>query len=112
MHAIFTKLNTPKLSDPDIEKCEGKLTLKEAWDALLSMANNKSPGNNGFTKEFYVCFWGELGSFFVRTLNFCHEVGELTSSQRQAVISLIEKKDKDKRYIKNWRPISLPICGP
>ena len=31
----------------------------------------------------------------------------LTSSQRQAVISLIEKKDKDKRYIKNWRPISL-----
>ena len=34
-------------------------------------------------------------------------MGELTSSQRQAVISLIEKKDKDKRYIKNWRPISL-----
>ena len=71
------------------------------------MANNKSPGNDGFTKEFYVCFWGELGSFLVRTLNFCHEVGELTSSQRQGVISLIEKKDKDKRYIKNWRPISL-----
>ena len=100
-------INTPKLSDPDIEKCEGKLTLKEAWDALLSMANNKSPGNDGFTKEFYVCFWGVLGSFFVHTLNFCHEVGELTSSQRQAVISLIEKKDKDKRYIKNWRPMSL-----
>ena len=52
-------------------------------------------------------FGGELGSCLVRTLNFCHKVGELTSSQRQAVISLIEKKDKDKRYIKNWRPISL-----
>ena len=71
------------------------------------MANNKSSGNDGFTKEFYVSFWGELGSFLVRTLNFCHEMDELTSSQRQAVISLIEKKDKDKRYIKNWRPISL-----
>ena len=34
-------------------------------------------------------------------------MGELTSSQRQAVISLIEKKDKDKRYIKNWRPVSV-----
>ena len=34
-------------------------------------------------------------------------MGELTSSRKQAVISLIEKKDKDKRYIKNWRPISL-----
>ena len=28
-------------------------------------------------------------------------------SQRQAVIKLIEKKDRDKCYIKNWRPISL-----
>ena len=104
---FLQNINKPKLSDPDIVKCEGKLTLKEAWDTLLSMANNKSPGNDSFTKEFYVCFWGELGSCLVRTLNFCHEVGELTSSQRQAVISLIEKKDKDKRYIKNWRPISL-----
>ena len=31
----------------------------------------------------------------------------LSISQRQIVIKLIEKKDRDKRYIKNWRPISL-----
>ena len=54
------------------------------------------------------------------TLNFCHDKGELTSSQKQAVITLIEKrgkgkrftyfyceKGKDKRFIKNWRLISL-----
>ena len=28
-------------------------------------------------------------------------------SQRQAIIKLIEKKDRDKRLIQNWRPISL-----
>ena len=33
--------------------------------------------------------------------------GQLSSSQRQAVIALIEKKDKDKCFLKNWRPISL-----
>ena len=32
---------------------------------------------------------------------------ELSFSQRQAVIKLDEKKDKDKRLIKNWRPIFL-----
>ena len=31
----------------------------------------------------------------------------LSTSKKQAVIKLIEKKDKDKRLIKNWRPISF-----
>ena len=32
---------------------------------------------------------------------------KLSISQRQAVIKLIEKKERDKRFIKNWCPISL-----
>ena len=32
---------------------------------------------------------------------------ELSTSQKQAVVKLIEKKDRDKRLIKNWRHISL-----
>ena len=100
-------INIPKLQDNDIERCEGKLTLKECWEALNSMKNNKSPGNDGFTKEFYACFFGDLGSILVKTLNYSYDEGELSSSQKQAVITLIEKKDKDKRYIRNWRPISL-----
>ena len=35
------------------------------------------------------------------------EKGHLSISQRQAIIKLIGKKDGDKRFIKNWRPISL-----
>ena len=34
-------------------------------------------------------------------------IGELSNSQKQAVITLLEKKGKDKRLIKNWRLISL-----
>ena len=33
--------------------------------------------------------------------------GNLSISQRQAVINLIAKKDRDKRFVKNWPPISL-----
>ena len=32
---------------------------------------------------------------------------ELSTSQKEAVIKLIDKKDRDKRFIKNWRPIPL-----
>ena len=32
--------------------------------------------------------------------------GEMSPSQRQAVSTLIEKKDQDRYDLKNWRPIS------
>ena len=70
------------------------------------MKNGKTPGNDGLTKEFYVCFFGELGMLLLKSLN-SHLVGELSTSQKQAVVTLIEKKAKDKRLVKNWRLISL-----
>ena len=71
------------------------------------MGNNKSPGNDGLSKEFYICFFNEIHLYLLQALNMSFREGQLSSSQRQAVIVLIEKKDKDKRFLKNWRPISL-----
>ena len=53
-------LNIAKLSHEVKTSCEGKLTVKECWNALDSMGNNKSPGNDGFTKEFYLAFFNNL----------------------------------------------------
>jgi len=65
------------------------------------------PGNDELTIEFYNFFWSEIGTFLVDSLNYSYFHGELSNSQKQAVITLIEEKDKDRRWIKNWRPISL-----
>ena len=74
---------------------------------MKSMKNDKSPGNDGLTKEFYVTFWDDVKATFISSLKQAKERKELSISQRQAIIKLIEKKDRDKRYIKNWKPISL-----
>ena len=71
------------------------------------MKNGKSPGNDGLTKEFYTAFFGELGSLLLKTFNYSFVKGELSSSQKQALITLILKKDRDIMLIKSWRPISL-----
>ena len=103
----LSTVNMPTLSRNESENCEGKLDLNEIYDALKGMSSNKSPGNDGLSKEFYLCFFDIIGQPLLDCLNFSYEKGELSASRRQAVITLIEKKGKDKRFIKNWRPISL-----
>ena len=39
-------INGPKLSETDKKACEDKLTLQSCWNALNSMKNGKSPGND------------------------------------------------------------------
>ena len=67
----------------------------------------QSPGNDGFTVEFYLTFWPQLGSLLVEGFNEAFEKGCLATSQKQGVITLIEKEGKDPLYIKNYRPITL-----
>ena len=104
---FLNTLDIPKLSTDQIILRHIELTEKDLCDSMKSMENDKSPGNDGLTKEFYVTFWDDIKVTFISSLKQAKERKELSISQRQAIIKLIEKKDRDKRYIKNWRPISL-----
>ena len=71
------------------------------------MENDKSPGNDAITKELYEFFWEDIKNSLSDSIKKSLTSGKLSTSQKPAVIKLIEKKDRDKRLIKNWRPISL-----
>ena len=57
--------------------------------------------------EFYKKFWSLISEPLIQCTNECFEKGEMSCSQKQAVITLIEKKGKDRSFLENWRPISL-----
>ena len=98
-------INTNMLTDEQRELLDNKITTSEYFEALKSFQKNKTPGIDGLTVEFYLGFWHLVGKCLVD--NWAHEKGQLSNSQKQAMITLLEKKDKDRRFIKNWRPISL-----
>lgn len=100
------KLAIPKLNENDRNQCEGVLTLDECHSVLKQFKNNKAPGNDGIPVDFYKKFWPLFGKLMVESFNDSYKTGQLTTSQRQAVISLLDK-GKDRTLLKNWRPISL-----
>ena len=69
----------------------------ECYNALQTFQKDKSPENDGLlTVEFYLAVWPVFGSLLVQSLNYAFEYGELSNSQKQAVITLVEKRGKDK----------------
>ena len=56
------------------------------------MQNDKSPGNDGLTKEFYETFWDDLKEIIVDSVREAKEIGHHSTSQKQAIIKSIEKK--------------------
>ena len=99
-------LDIPQLSEEEQEPLETELTLKELKDALASFANN-SPGEDGFTKEFYKFFFDLLWKDLLNSYNEPFHKGELSISQRRGILTLMPKEDIKLTDLKNWRPISL-----
>ena len=76
-------------------------------NALKGFQNNRSPGEDGFTKEFYEAFFDLLGNALLESFNAGFENGTLSVSQRRGIISLIPKDENNLTTLSNWRPITL-----
>ena len=97
---------TMRIDSKDQSHLENDITLDELTNAVKSLPNFKAPGSDGLTVEFYSSFWNFFGPKLVSVFNYSFAVGLLPESQRESIIRLIHKRD-DRRYLKNWRPISL-----
>ena len=70
----FTEgVELPRLSDEERETIEGLLSFEECKKVVESFKNDKSPGEDGFTSEFYLIFFDLIGNDLVNSLNAGYE---------------------------------------
>ena len=99
-NANTLKTENKFLNNIDIQKldnidmlCDEQLTLKEK--VLNNLANNQSPGIEGFSTNFYKFFWIDLNYLLYESYLYSFEHNLLTNEQRIGISNLIPKKDKD-----------------
>lgn len=95
------------LTSDEQDSLEGKITIHEAGVVLKKMKNNKTPGSDGFSAEFFKFFWKDFQYLVVESLNYGFDIGELSITQKQGIITCLPKGNKPRHFLKNWRPISL-----
>ena len=64
---LLRDMSLPTLSQDEKKVCDKEIN-EQVILAMKSFSNNKSPGNNGLTKEFCETSWEELNQSFINSL--------------------------------------------
>ena len=88
-------------------RIDDPITQQELMDAIQNGKHGVAPGLSGFSREFFQFFAQDLIGFIMKYVEFSELTDSLSANQRIGVITLIPKGIKDKKALKNWRPITL-----
>ena len=80
LHEQFLQnIQIPKLGPNEQATLSQPITIKEMSNALKEMANDKTPGLDGLTTNFYKFFWPDIREIFNASYICSFEEGELIS---------------------------------
>ena len=80
---VFFKMQMEKkLNQTEQDSCEGLLTKTECLEGLKKMECNKTPGSDELPAEFYKVFWNDIADLFLKSVNYAHQTGQLSVTQR------------------------------
>ena len=94
MDRFLEKFNLPRLNQEEIEIINKPISSTEIDVVIKNFPQNKSPGPDGFTGEFYQIFREELMPILQKLFQKIVEEGTLPNSFYEATITLISKPDK------------------
>ncbi|KAJ0059923.1 hypothetical protein NL108_015598 [Boleophthalmus pectinirostris] len=107
MNDFFKDLALPKLLHEEAEDLTKPITEKEIEENIKLLKNNKSPGPDGLSGEFYKAFIKELVPILGRVYNYALKKNDPPISWSEAIISVIHKEGKNPKECASYRPISL-----
>ena len=93
-------------NDVDLQNLMKRVTLDELWDVIKTFLNNKTPGIDGISIEFYKKCFHVIKYELLDFINYVIFGGHLPRKVNTGVLKLLHKKD-DKKDLKNYRPITL-----
>ena len=80
MDKLLEKNNLPRLNQEEIENINRPTTSTEIETVIKNLPTNKSPGQDGFTGEFYQAFREELTPILLKLFQNIAEGGTLPNS--------------------------------
>ncbi|GJR93502.1 RNA-directed DNA polymerase, eukaryota [Tanacetum coccineum] len=98
-----------RLSSDQAANLEMSISTEEIRNAVWACGENKSPGPDGFTFEFFRKFWGIIGPDFCLAVKWFFDHNSFSKGCNSAFIALIPKV-LDPKFVSDYRPISLIGC--
>ena len=97
----------PRIFEQDEgNKIFNSINASEIRDVLEHFKKHKSPGPDGWTVEFILCFFDLFEADLVALVEEIRVLGQVPGSLNATFIALIPKTDKRLNF-DNYRPISL-----
>nr|GEZ96752.1 RNA-directed DNA polymerase, eukaryota [Tanacetum cinerariifolium] len=94
------------LSDVQASDLERRVSRDEIRLAVWNCGENKSPGPDGYSFEFFKIFWNLVGSDLCDAVEHFFETGSFPNGCNSSFVALISKIT-DATFVNDFRPISL-----
>uniref|UniRef100_A0A3B5A5L8 Reverse transcriptase domain-containing protein n=1 Tax=Stegastes partitus TaxID=144197 RepID=A0A3B5A5L8_9TELE len=103
----LNNVSLPKMTCEQKAMLAKPITVSEVYEQIQKLQTGTTPGDDGFTNEFYKKFKNQITPLLMTAYNYALKMGIWGQTWQSALIPLIFKEGRDATKCSSYRPISL-----